>query len=298
VAKLQVRDLTPVIGAEIIGLNPKGRLDGETCRLLRREFDAKGVLLFRDLDIDRNYQMYLAQILMGQEPAPQEEIARAASQQDKFWISNKEPDAAAPFGRLLFHCDGIWCKDPFEVLSLYAVEVAAPVIPTNFASSVNAWKTLPDELRAKIQGMQVVHVSGPEYLPARRRREVEDELVQAARDYVPSYTAHIAHRHPRTGQTILFVTQGMTKEIVGLSPDESEDLLEELFAHSYRPENQWAHDWRNGDLLYWDNLALQHARQNVLTSGPVRTLRKVGLPVMQSDISMQTVKSYKSVNAT
>jgi taurine dioxygenase len=50
---LQVRDLTPVIGAEIRGLNPKGRLDAETCRLLRRVFDEKGILLFRDLNIDR-----------------------------------------------------------------------------------------------------------------------------------------------------------------------------------------------------------------------------------------------------
>jgi len=296
--RLQVRDLTPVIGAEIIGLERKGRLDDETCRLLRRVFDEKGILLLRDIDIDRTYQMYLTEILMGHEPPAQEEIAKAASLQDKFWISNKEPDAAAPFGRLLFHCDGIWSKDPFEVLSLYAVEVTPPVIPTNFASSVNAWKTLPDKLRAKVQGKQVVHVSGPEYLPARRRRDVSDDLVQAARDYVPSYTTPIAQRHPRTGQTMLFVTQGMTKEIVGLSPDESEDLLEELFAHLYRPENQWAHDWRNGDLLYWDNLAMQHARQNVVTSGPVRTLRKVGLPVMQADISMQKVQSYKAVNAT
>jgi taurine dioxygenase len=183
------------------------------------------------------------------------------------------------------------------VLSLYAVEVARPVIPTNFASSVNARKTLPDELRAKLQGKQVVHVSGPEYLPARRRREVEDELVQAARDYVPSYTTQIAYRQPRTGETILLVTQGMTKKIVGLSPNESEDLLEELFSHVYCPENQWAHEWRNGDLLHWDNRAMQHARQNVLTSGPVRTLRKVGLPVILSDLVMQVVQSYKAVNA-
>jgi len=50
--RLQVRDLTPVIGAEIIGLERKGRLDDETCRLLRRVFDEKGILLLRDIDID------------------------------------------------------------------------------------------------------------------------------------------------------------------------------------------------------------------------------------------------------
>jgi taurine dioxygenase len=296
-ARLQVRDLTPVIGAEISGLDLAQRLDEATCRMLRQTFDAKGAVLFRDVDIDRTCQMYLTQLLMGQDPPPDEEIAKAASLQDGFWISNKEPDAAAPFGRLLFHCDGIWSKDPFEVLSLYGVEIQPPVIPTNFASSANAWKTLPAKLRAKIEGKRVVHVTGPEYLPERRRAEVQDELIQPQRSHAPSYATPIAHRHPRTGQTLLFVTQGMTREIVGLSPDESEDLLEELFAHVYRPDNLWEHEWRNGDLLYWDNLSLQHARQNVLTSGPVRTLRKVGLPVVVSDIAMQQVQSYKSVNA-
>jgi taurine dioxygenase len=296
-ATLQVRDLTPVIGAEISGLDLAHRLDEATCRRLRQTFDAKGAVLFRDVDIDRICQMYLAQILMGQDPPPDEEIAKAASLQDRFWISNKEPDAAAPFGRLLFHCDGIWSKDPFEVLSLYGVEIQPPVIPTSFASSANAWKTLPAKLRAKVEGKRVVHVTGPEYLPERRRREVQDELIQPQRSHAPSHITPIAHRHPRTGQTLLFVTQGMTREIVGLSADESEDLLEELFAHVYRPDNLWEHEWRKGDLLYWDNLSLQHARQNVLTSGPVRTLRKVGLPVVLSDIAMQQVQSYKSVNA-
>jgi len=296
-ARLLVRDLTPVIGAEISGLDLTHRLDEATCRMLRRTFDEKGAVLFRGVDIDRNCQMYLAQILMGQDPPPDEEIAKAAGMQDRFWISNKEPNAAAPFGRLLFHCDGIWSKDPFEVLSLYGVEIQPPVIPTNFASSANGWKTLPAKLRAKVEGKRVVHVTGPEYLPERRRADVQDELIQPQRSHAPSYTTPIAHRHPRTGQTLLFVTQGMTREIVGLSADESEDLLEELFAHVYHPDNLWEHEWRNGDLLYWDNLSMQHARQNVLTSGPVRTLRKVGLPVVLSDIAMQQVRSYKSVNA-
>jgi len=91
----------------------------------------------------------------------------------------------------------------------------------------------------------------------------------------------VAHRHPRTGATLLYVSQGMTKEIVGLSIDESESLLDELFAHMYAPGNVCEHEWQRGDLLMWDNLAVQHARPHVSVEGPVRTLRKVAWPIPQ-----------------
>jgi taurine dioxygenase len=66
---------------------------------------------------------------------------------------------------------------------------------------------------------------------------------------------------------------------VGLGPDESEELLEELFQYLYAPANLLEHVWRNGDLVVWDNFAVQHARANVRTDGPARTLRKVYSPV-------------------
>ena len=70
----------------------------------------------------------------------------------------------------------------------------------------------------------------------------------------------------------------MTREIVELPPDESEALLEELFAHLYDPAHTVQHEWRNGDLVAWDNMAIQHARSDVRTDGPTRTLRKVVAP--------------------
>ena len=92
-------------------------------------------------------------------------------------------------------------------------------------------------------------------------------------------TTSIGHHHPRTGQTILYISQMNTSEIVELSHDESEELLELLFAHLYGPENTYEHDWRNGDLVAWDNQAIQHARGTVKTEGPARTLRKVIRPI-------------------
>jgi taurine dioxygenase len=85
----------------------------------------------------------------------------------------------------------------------------------------------------------------------------------------------------------------MTARIEGLSDDESEALLEELFAHLYRPEAVFEHDWRQGDLVVWDNLAAQHARGNVKLQGPERTLRKVLAPVQR----VEGLARPKMVNA-
>jgi alpha-ketoglutarate-dependent taurine dioxygenase len=70
----------------------------------------------------------------------------------------------------------------------------------------------------------------------------------------------------------------MTYGIDGVSPEESEEILEALFKHSYAHGKELAHNWRQGDLVMWDNLALQHARPNVEAKGPARTLRKTIAP--------------------
>jgi alpha-ketoglutarate-dependent taurine dioxygenase len=96
---------------------------------------------------------------------------------------------------------------------------------------------------------------------------------------LPTRTTPVALPHPHTGDTVLYVSQQMTREIAGLSPAESEELLEELFDHLYRAESIYEHDWRTHDLVAWDNIAVQHARPNVTLEGPVRTLRKVFAPI-------------------
>ena len=61
-------------------------------------------------------------------------------------------------------------------------------------------------------------------------------------------------------------------------------VLEDVFAHLYDPAARLEHHWRNRDLVVWDNLAIQHARPNVVVEGPARTLRKVASPLVQLDL--------------
>jgi alpha-ketoglutarate-dependent taurine dioxygenase len=269
-AQLEVRDLTPAFGAEISGFDPKAPLDDDTRALLQKLFDTRGLLLFRNIDLPHAEQIKLSKMLIRKEDT---EGTGEALPEDKFYVSNRRPDSAAPFGRLQFHSDTMWAEDPFEVLSLYGVEVEQPTSPTTFVSATYAWKTLPEDLRKRVEGLKVLHTAG-----AVRRRDLSEVLVT---DVInpPTATTPIGHRHPRTGETILYACEQMTKEIIGLSKEESEELLGKLFDHLYNPANQWDLEWREGDFAIWDNIAVQHSRKNVSIEGPARTLRKAAYPM-------------------
>jgi taurine dioxygenase len=191
------------------------------------------------------------------------------------FVSNKEPGGGAPYGRLLFHCDMMWSERPHQALSLYGVDVEQPNVPTMFVSMGHGWDTLPDGLRTRVEHLHAVHGHDATY----PNRGGDDDVIDSVFEQPKKTTTLVARPHPRTGRTMLYVSQQVTLEIEEISPEENEEVLEALFAHLYDPARVVEHDWHNGDLAIWDNQAIQHARPNVRTEAPVRTLRKVFAPI-------------------
>src|SRR5215471_7875474 len=98
---LETRELTPAFGAEIIGFNAHEPFDEATRQVLQARFDDRGLLLFRDLELTHAEQVRLCKMLIRKEEL--EDGAAGAEIEDNFYISNKRPDSAVPFGRLQFH---------------------------------------------------------------------------------------------------------------------------------------------------------------------------------------------------
>jgi alpha-ketoglutarate-dependent taurine dioxygenase len=264
---VQVTDISPAFGSEITGLDLTEEFEPDLAETLRTLFDERGVLLLRGIEIDEAAQDRVCRALIGDE-RPGDAIGRAP-----MFISNREPEANAPYGRLLFHADMMWSPEPFQVLSLYGMDIEPGAATTSLVSAVGAWETLPADLRQRVEGLHALHVTGQVYSRG------GDDLLRPERTHEASTIAPVARRHPRTGKTILYVSQQMTREIVELPPDESEELLQTLFTHLYDPAMVYEHEWRTGDLVVFDNLAMQHARGNVELDGPARTLRKVIAPI-------------------
>jgi taurine dioxygenase len=293
----EAHPLHPALGAEITGLDVTRRLTEAERRFLQEAFDRFGLVLIRDVELDRPRQAYLSEMLRtGVEPG-EDDAAAIAEKQSGFWISNKMDDAAAPFGSLLFHADSMWSEFPFDVISLYGVEVQPPVTPTRFASATNTWEILPDDLKDTIRDLEAVNVSGPEYVPKRRTANFDD-LLQGHRDQIPSFTWPVVRAHPRTGQPVLYMCQANTQRLVGYDEDASEDVIERVFDVFYAPEHVFEHEWLTNDLVVWDNWSVQHARSDVALEGPVRTLRKIGLPIVEASIATAIIDTYVTVEHT
>jgi taurine dioxygenase len=183
---------------------------------------------------------------------------------------HREIDVGANLGncKLIFHSDLAFTPEPFKLLSLYGIDLADDSTSTLFASGMRAVDRLPPALRARVEGLESRIV-----IPG---SQVERAVSYETPDFLPQVTGPVLLAHPVTGRPILNVFQMQTSRIEGMAPAESEALLQELFAHLYAPDNVYEHVWRKGDLVIWDNIALQHARPDQ-SATPRRRLRRIAV---------------------
>jgi alpha-ketoglutarate-dependent taurine dioxygenase len=206
------------------------------------------------------------------------------------FVSNHRPDGSLGSHAASFHIDYGFFPHPYEAISLYGLEVPAAGTETWFASAEVAARTLPPALRARVEGRHaraIVDVTC-----------VEKETVVRVRagrldGGYPHQVRPVLWPHHRDGALILGVWQQQTDGIVELDDIESAQLVEDLFDHLYREEHRYVHRWQPGDLVLWDNHALQHARPDVGTEQP-RTLRRVCIG-QEQDLTI--FANYRRTNA-
>ncbi len=186
-------------------------------------------------------------------------------------IVSNQPGGILGGDRASWHADYTFFPAPYEALSLYGLEIPDAGTQTSFVNGVLAARTLPVQLRRRVEGLQARAVlafdggsltDGVRYRLGRR----DDAVIQQVRP--------VLWPHRSTGEPILAVWEQQTDALLPLGPEASDALLEELFAHLYRPEHVYVHHWRTNDLVLWDNHALQHARPPVGSDAP-RSLRRV-----------------------
>jgi alpha-ketoglutarate-dependent taurine dioxygenase len=183
------------------------------------------------------------------------------------YISNTRPEGLAREGSLLKHQDYCFTESLLRGLSLGAEAVPDEGGETIFVNSVRVYERLPATLKRRLVGLHARHVYDVSNDYGNRRFRLAD--APDAR-----WAVHpVVFAHPLTGEPILFVNELMTDVIVELAPDASESLLGELFAAFDDPAVTYRHRWQVGDVIVWDNLALQHGRTDI-PPGQSRSLRR------------------------
>jgi taurine dioxygenase len=259
---MDLRPASSALGTTVRGIDLRGPLAADTRARLRAELERTYLLHFPAQHLSDD-----AHVAFVREFGP---IAEEGTGTVGF-VSNHLSNGILGSGAATFHIDYGFTETPYEYLSLYGLEVPRGGTETWFANAVAAARDLPDPLRARLAGVQ-----------ARAAVDVASEAGEAGvridlgrlDETYPHAVRPVLWPHRSTGAPVLAVWEQQTDALLPLPAAESTALIAELFAHLYRPDHVMVHRWVPGDLLLWDNHALQHARPDVGIAEP-RTLRRV-----------------------
>jgi len=259
---VEIRDASPALGAVVEHLDLRRAPSASEQARLDAAFAERFLLVFPDQDLtDAQHVEAVARF------GP---VAAEATGTPTF-VSNHRPDGSLGSSAASFHIDFGFFPTPYEAISLYGLEIPPAGTETWFVNGVLAAATLPAALSERVQGCvarQAVDVRSPAGQAGVRVREGRlDETF-------PHTVRPVLWPHRTSGAAILGVWEQHTDAILPLDPEPSTALIEELFAHLYRPEHTYVHRWAPGDLVVWDNHAIQHGRPAVGTEVP-RSLRRV-----------------------
>lgn len=265
---VQTRPLAAPFGREIVGFDLEKATDGEIDEL-RRLWAEQLVLVFRGLDLTVEGQTALAARfgIVGQVANATADMPEA--DRSVMMISNRRiegKESYLPDGEMWFHFDQAYLDVPIIAGLLYAVTVPSTGGDTRFANAAAIYEALPERLRARLDGLEAENA----YEYSATTQMVGDG------EEVASQVHPMVIRHPVTGAPSLFVSPLMTRRVVGVSEEESQQLLGELRLFLERDEFVYEHHWQVGDLVLWDNRCVLHARTD-FDPAEARILRRVSL---------------------
>ena len=175
-------------------------------------------------------------------------------------IANAKKDGKEMGGlgsyELVWHTDMSYNPLPPRASLLYALEVPADGGNTGFLNMYAAYETLPAELKRAVDGRTCIHDSSRNSAGELRKGFQRTLDVRQT----PGAVHPLVRLHPVTGRKALFLGRRPGAYIHGLPVEESEALLDAVWAHATQERFAWYQKWRAGDLVMWDNRCVMHRR--------------------------------------
>ncbi len=268
---IEVKPISPAIGAEIGGIDLSVPLPPAAVGEIRRALLTYLVIFFRDQALSPqqliDFAKYFGEIsyypfVRGMDDFP--EIVEVV----------KEPEETVNFGGL-WHTDTSYLLEPPLGSVLYACDVPAGRGDTLFANMYAAYEALSPGMQTALDGL--VGVNSAEKPDAAHTRTTRIEAAGMDADAVVTTSRHpIVRTHPETGRKALYCSAAHTVTIDGMTPEESRPILEYLYSVQQRPEFGCRFQWANGSVAFWDNRSAQHNALNDY-HGIRRVMRRVTL---------------------
>jgi alpha-ketoglutarate-dependent sulfate ester dioxygenase len=247
--ELDIRPLSPLIGAEIHGVDLSRPLGEAGVAAVRQALNTHHVVFFRDQELSPDQQAaFAAQFGVVTEGHP---VIAAIEEHAKVLAIDGREDRAN-----WWHTDVTFLQTPAFGSILYMLEVPDVGGDTMWASLQDAYDRLSEPVRAMCDQLIAIH-HDPWFAAEVEAKggyewhgEWHEKLLPAIHPVVRT--------HPENGRNGLFVNPHFTQMIFGLSPNESAAILDMLYRHCQQPELTCRFRWRPGSVAFWDNRATLH----------------------------------------
>jgi taurine dioxygenase len=273
---IEVRPLTLHIGAEISGVDFKSPVPAETLREVRDAFVKWKVVFFRGQHLSHAQHVAMARqfgdptighAVFGHE-AEYPEIYSIAKER----TANSTRAAKAMTPWMGWHTDITAAVNPPMASILRGVTIPPYGGDTFWTNLGAAYAGLSETMQRFVEGLRGIHRFEASAGKATNTRD-EDVGRRVMVSEHPLVTVH-----PESGERMLFVSPSFLKSIVGLTPRESQQLLELLWEHTVRPEYTVRFKWETGDIAFWDNRSTCHlAPTDIFQSDFDRQLYRITL---------------------
>ena len=261
-APVSVRKICPAVGAEVSGVN-LADLDDAGFAAIEKAWYAHSALLIRGQSLSDADLIAFSRRFGDLDPPPVNESGKTFVEgyPEIYVVSNVKGADGVPIGSLgdgeaTWHTDMSYLPEPPDASLLYSLEIPPTGGDTWLCGMDAAAASLPADLRRRVAGLSIKHdgtYNSGGYL--RKGLTASDD------PRTSTGTPHpILCVHPVTGKTTLYLGRRRNAYVMGLPLEASEALLDALWVHAAHREHSFAHQWRVGDVLMWDNRCTMHRR--------------------------------------
>jgi taurine dioxygenase len=246
-----VRPLSPLMAAEVVGLDLREPLDPATRQAVHDAFVRYQVLAVRDQSLTKSEQIAFTE----QFGTLERHVAsnRGGDIPLLHVVSNLNAEGK-PSGKVkstTWHSDKSFRPEPSMATILHAVIMPPDGGDTCFANMYAAYDALNAAEKAALDGLRVIH-SWELSQQKSGLRATHEEIRDA-----PPMSHPLVRVHPDSGRKCLFM--GLhASHIDGWPMPDGRALLARLEAHATQDRFVYRHKWHTGDLLMWDNRCLLH----------------------------------------
>jgi taurine dioxygenase len=252
----EIEPIGPTIGAELHGIDFSRALDPQTFRRLEQALWDHKVVYARNQDMTPAQQVALGRLFGELEVHP----FRPEGEFPEVLVLDNHKDNPV-LSTDVWHSDTTFRERPTKYSILRCLIIPAAGGDTLWADMCAAYEGLSADLRRLIDGLSAVH----DFMNFRKLFTKSDEDQKRLREMerkFPNPTHPVVRTIPDTGKKALYVNPQFTKQIVGMSEDESRALLAFLFEQTHIPEYQFRLRWKPGTITFWDNRSTQHYAVN------------------------------------